>query len=122
MLLCPHHQPRDWLLFNFFLLSLTHYVPQREDRVEQALPRQSPIHTWASCPAQHSPTTLAHGKTRQMPTLSRHFWVHPFLPHNSTHGSEKKSAQTAPFTPQMPREPGQSHGSSHVSLGTTTPS
>lgn len=70
MLSCPHHQPRDWLLFNFFLLSLKHCVPQREDRVEQALPCHSPTHTWARSPAQHSPTTPEHGKARQIPTAS----------------------------------------------------
>lgn len=70
MLSCSHHQPRDWLLFNFFLLSLKHCVPQRESHVEQALPCHSPICSWARCPAQHSPTTPAHGKTRQMPTAS----------------------------------------------------
>lgn len=86
MLLCPDHQPRDWLLFNFFLLSFEHCVPQREDQVEQALPCHSPIHPWASCPAQHSPTTPAW--QNQADANSRHFWVHPFLPQNSTRGSE----------------------------------
>lgn len=120
MLLCPHHQPRDWLLFNFFLLSFKHRVPQREDCVEQALPCHSPICTRASSQLSTAPPLLHMAKPGrcQQPAILGLL----FLLHSSSHGSELKSSQTSPFTPQMPREPRQSHGSSHVSLGTTPPS